>query len=78
MSAVIATHRKPRKMIGAFPHDMELLKRVIGTGRNYNPRINGLTHVTPTHAVLQADGDPTYYLVAITAEQSKALGYVEL
>lgn len=72
------TTSKPRKMIGAFPRDRELLRAVIAAGRTVNPAVNGLTHVTPTHAVLQAPGDPVYYLVEVTPAQATALGYLEV
>lgn len=70
--------KKPRKMIGAFPRDRQLLRDVIAAGRTINPAVSGLTHITPTHAVLQADRDPTYYLVTVTPEQAQMLGYIEV
>lgn len=70
--------KKPRKMIGAFPRDRQLLRDVIAAGRTINPAVNGLTHVTPTHAVLQAPGNPTYYLVEVTPAQAASLGYLEV
>lgn len=78
MHAKVVTAR-PRKMVPAFPQDAtELLAKLFTAARALNPRVNGLTHVTPTHAVMQASGDPKYYLVSITPEQAKALGYLEL
>lgn len=75
---VTTTEKKPRKMIGAFPRDLALLKAVIAAGREVNPAVNGLTHVTATQAVLQADGDATYYLVDLTPAQATNLGWVQL
>lgn len=75
---VTTTTKRPAKMIGAFPRDRQLLRDVIAAGRTLNPEVNGLTHVTPTHAVLQAPGNPTYYLVEVTPAQAAALGYLEV
>lgn len=72
------TTKRPRKMIGAFPRDRQLLRDVIAAGRTLNPAVNGLTHITPTHAVLQAPGDPVYYLVEVTPLQAALLGYLEV
>jgi hypothetical protein len=74
-----ATTHKPAKMVPAFPRGAApLLRAVIEAGQTVNPRVSGLTHVTPTHAVLQAKGDPTYYMVEVSPEQAAALGYVSL
>lgn len=54
MKAYTAT-KKPRKMIGAFPRDRQLLRDVIAAGRTLNPAVNGLTHVTATQAVRTRD-----------------------
>jgi hypothetical protein len=77
MNAYTAT-KKPRKMIGAFPRDRQLLRDVIAAGRTINPAVNGLTHVTATQAVLQAPGDPVYYLVDLDPAQARALGWMEV
>jgi hypothetical protein len=74
---VTTTTKRPAKMIGAFPRDRELLRAVIAAGREVNPEVNGLTHVTARQAVLQAPGDPMYYLVDLTPAQALALGWVE-
>lgn len=73
-----AQTQRPRKMIAAFPTDQALLAQVFAAARGLNPRINGLTHVTATHAVMQASGDPKYYMVEVTPAQAVALGYTEL
>jgi hypothetical protein len=78
---VIKTTRKPRNMIPAFPMGeggRESLLYVLSVGRQCNPLIQGLTHVTPSHAVLQASGDPVRYLVPITAKQAESLGWMEV
>lgn len=69
------TNQKPRGMVAAFPQDRDLLRSVITKARELNPRVSGLTHVTATHAITQALGDSTYYLVEVTPAQAKALGY---
>lgn len=71
-----ATTTRPRGMIGAFPRDLQLLRDVIAAGQTVNPKVSGLTCITATHAVLQAPGDPVYYLVEVTPEQARALGHI--
>lgn len=75
MKAIKVT-KKPLGLVPAFPQDRTLVASVIAAARKVNPRVGGLTHVTATHAVMQALGDPTYYLVEVTPAQAKALGYV--
>jgi hypothetical protein len=78
MMNVTTQTKKPRGMIAAFPRDKALLAQVFAAARNHNPRINGLTHATATHAVMQASGDPVFYMVEVTPAQARALGFVEL
>lgn len=73
-----ASATRPRKMYGAFPRDYQLLRDVIAAAQTVNPKVNGLTCITKTHAVLQAPGDPVYYLVEVTPEQAELLGWINL
>lgn len=75
---VATATRKPAHMVPASRPTRELITDLLANGREkLNPAISGLTSVTPTHAVLQALGDPTYYLVEITAAEALALGWCE-
>jgi hypothetical protein len=65
-------------MVPAFPRDRGLLSAVIKAGKAAHPSICGLTHVTPTHAVLQVTGDATYYLVEITPVEAYGLGWIDV
>lgn len=73
-----ASDTRPRKVFGAFPRDHQLLQDVIRAARAVNPKVQGLTHISATHAVLQAPGDPVYYLVEVTPAQAELLGWIRI
>lgn len=70
--------RKLPKQVPAFPRDSQVLKTVFARVRSAFPLVSGLTHVTDKAAVFQVHGDPTRYCCEVTADEAKALGFINL
>ena len=64
--------------VPAFPRDKALLSEVLATARAAFPEVSGLTHVSADRAYFQANGDPTHYSLAVTADEAARLGYIKL
>lgn len=70
--------KKLPKQVPAFPQDLAVLKAVFARVRAAYPSVSGLTHVTDKAAVFQVFGDPTRYCCEVTADEAKALGFINL
>lgn len=76
-----STTIKPVKPSGILPPiggRREAFKNVFAAGKHAFPQVKGLTCIDRNRAFFQVTGDPTFYSVAITAEESDSLGYFSL
>lgn len=76
-----STTIKPVKPSGILPPigpRKAVFSEVMAAGRAEFPAIEGLTCITRDRAFFQIVGDLTFYSIAITPEQSAALGYINV
>lgn len=77
MKTFTSTKKLP-KQVPAFPRDAKVLRDVFARVRTAFPTVSGLTHITDKVAVFQVFGDPTRYCCEVTADEAKALGFINL
>ena len=53
----------------------QLFSELFAAARTAYPEIHGLTCIDESRAYFQADGDRTYYSVAITIDEAKLMGW---
>lgn len=78
MNRAPSTSIKPTKPQGILPPVGErraVFRAVFKAGVEAHSEVNGLTCIDAQRAYFQVVGDPTFYSVAITAEEASALGY---
>lgn len=76
-----STSIKPIKAVGILPPlgpRKEVFRAVMQRAEEAFKRPLGLTCITADRAFFQLFGDSTFYSVAITSEESTALGFISL
>ena len=75
-----STNIQPVKPSGILPPvgpRRAVFQEVFAAGKAAFPEVTGLVYIDRSRAFFQVTGDTTRYSVAITPEESDALGYIE-
>ncbi len=66
---------KPQGILPPVGERLAAFTAIFAAGREAFPHVNGLTCIDAGRAFFQKTGDRTFYSVAISGEESSALGY---